>query len=183
MLSTSIVTHMFMLRPHSCRDTVPGAVVQRFSQHGHINRHDKPCQPVVAGDISCNFCSYGTWAIASHDDFRAGRVRTRVSLLEGQKRGTVKLILSVRPQRLLRDLLNSIHQQEFAIGVVGLRGGPKPRPILLVAKVVQDPFVLCPHGPLLDVGIQVVPRASEDKVRRRFPMRSLFLHPREEQQR
>lgn len=82
--------------------------------------------------------------------------------LEGRGSGA-PFLLAVRPSRQSADLLDRVHNQKLADGVVGLRVPPKAWPVVLAAHLSQDAVLsLRPLGQLIEVGVEMLARGEED---------------------
>jgi hypothetical protein len=62
-------------------------------------------------------------------------------------------LLAVRPSGQSANLLDRVHDQKLADGVVGLRVPPPAWPVVLAANLAQDAVLsLRPPGQLIEVG-------------------------------
>lgn len=72
-------------------------------------------------------------------------------------------LLAVWPSRQSADLLDRVHNQKLADGVVGLRVPPTAWPVVLAAHLSQDAVLsLRPLGQLIEVGVEMLARGEED---------------------
>ena len=82
--------------------------------------------------------------------------------MDGRDLGAL-FLLAVRPSRQSANLLDRIHNQKLADGVVGLRVPEPAWPVVLAAYLSQDAVLsLRPHGQLIEVGVEVLARGEED---------------------
>lgn len=73
------------------------------------------------------------------------------------------VLLAVRPSRQSANLLDRVHNQKLADGVVGLRVPPRAWPVILAAHLSQDAVIsLGPPGQLIEVGVEMLARGEED---------------------
>lgn len=82
--------------------------------------------------------------------------------MDGQGLGAL-FLLAVRPSRQSANLLDCVHNQKLADGVVGLRVPPPARPVVLAAHLSQDAVLsLRPPDQLIEVGVEMLARGEED---------------------
>lgn len=90
---------------------------------------------------------------------------------------------AIRSSRQSGNLLDRVHDQKLAVGVVGLCIPKAARPVLLAAHLSQYAALpLRPFGQLVDVGVEVLARGEEDHVHRRGPMVPGSAHPPQQEQ-
>lgn len=82
--------------------------------------------------------------------------------MDGRGLGAL-FLLAVWPSRQSADLLNRVHNQELANGVVGFRVPETAWPVFLAAHLSQDAVLsLRPPGQLIEVGIEMLARGEKD---------------------
>lgn len=87
-------------------------------------------------------------------------------------------LLAVRPSSQSANLLDRVHNQKLADGVVGLRVPEPARPIVLAAYLAQDTALfLRPPVQLIDVGVQMLARGEESQMRRGRSLSPGSTHP------
>lgn len=91
----------------------------------------------VAPDVSLDHSRTN----AVDNDLRPVLISTGVT--EGVSRGWLDShLLAIRPQSALGDFLDRVHDQELAVGVVGLLELPRGWPVFFVAETVQKSLLL-----------------------------------------
>ena len=83
--------------------------------------------------------------------------------VDGRARFGSLFLLVVRSSRQFTDLLDRIHNQKLADGVVGLRIPETAWPIIFAAHFSQDAILsLRPLSQLIEVGIEMLARGEKD---------------------
>lgn len=72
-------------------------------------------------------------------------------------------LLSVRPSGQSTNLLDRVHNQKLADGVVRPHVPEPAWPVVLAAHLSQDAVLLLrPPGQLIEVGVEMIARGEED---------------------
>lgn len=92
--------------------------------------------------------------------------------------GFLYCLLAVWPSSQPRNLLDRVHDQELANGIIWFGVPPVAWPVVLAANLSQDAVLpLRPFGQLVEVGIEMFARGEEGHVRRRRSKLEARAHP------
>ena len=87
-------------------------------------------------------------------------------------------LLAVRPECQFANLLDRVHDQKLADGVVGLRVPEPAWPVVFAAHLSQDAALLLrPPSQLIEVGVEMLARGEEGYIRRRRSLIPGSTHP------
>lgn len=79
---------------------------------------------------------------------------------------SINNLLAIRPSRQSGNLLDRVHDQKLAVGVVGLGIPETAWPILFTAHLSQYAVLpLRPFSQFVDVGVEMLARGEEDHMR------------------
>lgn len=97
--------------------------------------------------------------------------------------GFLYCLLAVWPSSQPRNLLDRVHDQELANGIIGLCVPPVARPVVLAAHFSQDAVLpLRPFSQLVEVGVEMFARGEKGHVRRRRSEMATGAHPSQKKQ-